>query len=215
MGGNRRGLDVPHRFCPESVPCLVIDLHGQHHEHHDSNGEQEQRLGNDRLLFCVDFGARIELEHLSRIRPLPFHRVFQATRVVAMIPLVEHRAFKPKQVTHVDMPPDQIAHRLTDSLRMLRDKDEVNALVTVHMQLLHIRRRLLAYRRRRIDALRLIDHDQSCASAFRATDATKVRQSRRARLPDLEYRRPARDAPSQFSSATKPHAASYRSPEPL
>ncbi|KGD39143.1 hypothetical protein DO72_3747 [Burkholderia pseudomallei] len=77
-----------------------------------------------------------------------------------MIPLVEHRAFKPKQVTHVDMPPDQIAHRLTDSLRMLRDKDEVNALVTVHMQLLHIRRRLLAYRRRRIDALRLIDHDQ-------------------------------------------------------
>ncbi|MDW9253992.1 hypothetical protein C7S16_1398 [Burkholderia thailandensis] len=66
----------------------------------------------------------------------------------------------------MDMPPDQITHRLTDSLRMLRDKDEVNALVTMHVQLLHVRRRLLAHRRRRVDALRLIDHDQIVCFGF-------------------------------------------------
>lgn len=55
---------------------------------------------------------------------------------------------------------DEIAHRLADALRMLRDDDEVNAHMSMNVQLLDVRRRLLACGRRWVDALGLIDDDQ-------------------------------------------------------
>ncbi|KVM54337.1 hypothetical protein WK30_14790 [Burkholderia vietnamiensis] len=55
---------------------------------------------------------------------------------------------------------DEITDRLIQTLRMLRDQNEIHAEMAMHVQLLNILSRLHAHRNRRPNALHFIDHDQ-------------------------------------------------------